>query len=269
MRVAVSKKRLKKVAPLNTRTPTPTRRLNRLVFVQVRAIKSGRVSAWSKAKRLRFVKPRHAASLCTARPGRETPCSASGPAPTPVVPAPRPVELRARAQLHGRAPSYRMFYVGCPSRRSARTPTTARRSSSRSRRTPTDVLPATTTVPARGSSPIPSTAGFGGRYWHEPEDDIEDGRFTPAQYRAAWEHIMTLAPRRSTPPATLILTGFSLLKKSRHQRLRPSGARCAGLGLRPDRHDEELRQRHQPSEGDLPLLRSRLRHRRDGRRHGL
>ena len=52
-------------------------------------------------------------------------------------------------------------------------------------------------------------------YWHEPEDDIEAGRYTAAQYRAAWEHLIALAPKRTTLRPTLILMGFSLFKKSR------------------------------------------------------
>ena len=45
---------------------------------------------------------------------------------------------------------------------------------------------------------IPTTRQVWWSYWHEPEDDIEDGRYTAAQYRAAWEHITALAPKRST-----------------------------------------------------------------------
>ena len=62
---------------------------------------------------------------------------------------------------------------------------------------------------------IPSTRTVWWSYWHEPEDDIEAGRYTAAQYRAAWEHLIALAPKRSTLRPTLILMGFSLFKKSR------------------------------------------------------
>ena len=30
-------------------------------------------------------------------------------------------------------------------------------------------------------------------YWHEPEDDIEAGAFSPALYRQAWQHVSALA----------------------------------------------------------------------------
>jgi hypothetical protein len=49
-------------------------------------------------------------------------------------------------------------------------------------------------------------------YWHEPEDDIEDGRFSAADYRAAWRRISGIAGRAGNPKLhpTLILMCFSL-----------------------------------------------------------
>ncbi len=49
-------------------------------------------------------------------------------------------------------------------------------------------------------------------YWHEPEDDAEAGRFTPAQYRAAWAHLDALAAKAAKPKlrSTLILMCWSL-----------------------------------------------------------
>lgn len=47
-------------------------------------------------------------------------------------------------------------------------------------------------------------------YWHEPEDDIERGSFTAAQYRAAWVHIAAIANASGKPlVATLVLMGWS------------------------------------------------------------
>ena len=47
-------------------------------------------------------------------------------------------------------------------------------------------------------------------YWHEPEDDIEKGHFTAAQYRAAWAHITAIARASGKPlRATLILMGYT------------------------------------------------------------
>ena len=49
-------------------------------------------------------------------------------------------------------------------------------------------------------------------YYHEPEDDIERGAFTAAQYRAAWQHVSAVADRagRSNLRSTLILMCYSL-----------------------------------------------------------
>jgi hypothetical protein len=49
-------------------------------------------------------------------------------------------------------------------------------------------------------------------YWHEPEDDIEAGKFTAADYRAAWVHLKQLADEAGNPNlhSTLILMCWSL-----------------------------------------------------------
>jgi hypothetical protein len=49
-------------------------------------------------------------------------------------------------------------------------------------------------------------------YWHEPEDDIRDGRFTAADYRAAFAHLDALADRASNPMlrTTQVLMGWTL-----------------------------------------------------------
>lgn len=49
-------------------------------------------------------------------------------------------------------------------------------------------------------------------YYHEPEDNIEDGHFTAADYREAWEHLTELADTVDNPrlSATLILMGWTL-----------------------------------------------------------
>jgi hypothetical protein len=53
-------------------------------------------------------------------------------------------------------------------------------------------------------------------YFHEPEDDIERGSFTAAQYRAAWTRIAKLADEAHNPQlrATLILMAWSVNKAS-------------------------------------------------------
>ncbi|WP_028644502.1 thrombospondin type 3 repeat-containing protein [Nocardioides sp. URHA0020] len=62
---------------------------------------------------------------------------------------------------------------------------------------------------------IPSTRTVWWSYFHEPEDDIERGAFTPAQYRAAWRHLIDLAPQRANLHPTLILMQWSLTRASR------------------------------------------------------
>jgi hypothetical protein len=47
-------------------------------------------------------------------------------------------------------------------------------------------------------------------YMHEPEDDLERGAFTAAEYRAAWAHIARIADASRKPlRATLILMGWT------------------------------------------------------------
>ncbi|MEO7352075.1 MAG: hypothetical protein ABIW17_09270, partial [Marmoricola sp.] len=57
---------------------------------------------------------------------------------------------------------------------------------------------------------IPNTRQVWWSYFHEPENDIEAGSFTAAQYRAAWEHLIALAPKQANLHPTLILMRYSL-----------------------------------------------------------
>ncbi len=57
---------------------------------------------------------------------------------------------------------------------------------------------------------IPSSRQVWWSYFHEPENDIEAGSYTFAQYRAAWEHLIALAPKRANLHPTLILMRYSL-----------------------------------------------------------
>ncbi|MGC4897040.1 hypothetical protein [Micromonospora sp. DT31] len=53
-------------------------------------------------------------------------------------------------------------------------------------------------------------------YFHEPEDDVERGAFTPAAYRTAWQRVAGLADRTGNPKLinTLILMCWTLDPKS-------------------------------------------------------
>ena len=48
-------------------------------------------------------------------------------------------------------------------------------------------------------------------YWHEPENDIEAGSFTAAEYKAAFEHLDQLAKKANNPRlrSTVILQSYS------------------------------------------------------------
>ena len=49
-------------------------------------------------------------------------------------------------------------------------------------------------------------------YFHEPEDDVERGQFTAAEFRAAWEHVAALAAREGNERlhATVVLMCYTL-----------------------------------------------------------
>jgi hypothetical protein len=53
-------------------------------------------------------------------------------------------------------------------------------------------------------------------YYHEPEDNIADGQFTLADYKAAWARVVTLADAARNPDlhSTLILMSWDLVKAS-------------------------------------------------------
>ena len=53
-------------------------------------------------------------------------------------------------------------------------------------------------------------------YFHEPENDVESGSFTPAQYKAAFAHVSDLAKQagRTDLKATQILMGYTANPKS-------------------------------------------------------
>ncbi len=221
VRLAVSKKRLKKARAVNTpyaRMTTRKLKRQKRYFVQVRAVKRGRVSAWSKSKRIRFVRPRHASvGVHHPIPSRGTLFGFwAGTDTRGANTSARQNFARVRSYM-GSPQVYRMFYSGLPQQ--------SFRGSNADygppvvvsfKAIPNEVLSGAYDNYLRSwFRSIPSHRKVWWSYWHEPEDDIEDGRFTAAQYRAAWEHILTLAPRRSTLRATMILMGFSLLKKTR------------------------------------------------------
>jgi len=65
-------------------------------------------------------------------------------------------------------------------------------------------------------SGLGSTAKIYWTYFHEPEDDIRDGAFTAAEYRAAFDHIIILQKKLNKPNLvpTLCLMSYSLTPES-------------------------------------------------------
>jgi len=53
-------------------------------------------------------------------------------------------------------------------------------------------------------------------YWHEPEDDIENGAFTASQFRKAFEHLAELSRSVDKPRlrSTLVLMSYTLAEQS-------------------------------------------------------
>jgi hypothetical protein len=49
-------------------------------------------------------------------------------------------------------------------------------------------------------------------YWHEPENNVQDGTFTPAEFKAAFTHLDRLADQADNPrlKSTVILMAYSL-----------------------------------------------------------
>jgi hypothetical protein len=63
---------------------------------------------------------------------------------------------------------------------------------------------------------IPSHLLVWWSFFHEPEDNIQAGDFTAAQYRAAWRHLLQIVPKRSTLRSTLILMRWDLQSRVLH-----------------------------------------------------
>jgi hypothetical protein len=71
-------------------------------------------------------------------------------------------------------------------------------------------------------------------YYHEPEDNIAEGQFTLAAYKAAWKHVVAIADAAHNPElhSTLILMSYDLNPES-HRDFRdyiPSGHVISTLG---------------------------------------
>lgn len=82
---------------------------------------------------------------------------------------------------------------------------------------PADILAGTydTQIKAYFNS-IPSTSDVWWAYWHEPEDDIENGSFTASDFRAAYRRLLSsVVPKKANLHPTMILMEFSLHRSNR------------------------------------------------------
>src|SRR5205814_9932238 len=69
-------------------------------------------------------------------------------------------------------------------------------------------------------------------YWHEPENNVEAGEFTAAQYRAAWAHIAKIASAVHNPnlhPTLILMTPTASSYKGRNWRDYYPGADVVGV----------------------------------------
>jgi len=216
MRVSASPKRMSGSRYTRTRqTSAFTMRLNRSKtwYVQVRAIKRGTKDLWSRKKAVRFVRPRtQTAPVYTppAKPpatlygfwgGKSSPTSSFGV---------RANYERVRGYL-GDPQVYRMFHPGLP-------PADFKTSDAAYgppvvvsfKASPAEIAAGKHDARIRAwFASIPTDLPVWWSYWHEPEDDIARGSFTAVQYRAAWAHLLTLAPKRDTLRSTMILMAWS------------------------------------------------------------
>lgn len=121
---------------------------------------------------------------------------------------------------YGRAPVLRVFYPGLPQDWPGRAGLANRDVVVSFKANPTLVLSGALDQRLSGwFAAAPTDHNVYWSYFHEPEDQIEDGTFTAEQYRAAWRHLADLADaaRAGRPDnlhATLVLMAWSLTPAS-------------------------------------------------------
>ena len=119
---------------------------------------------------------------------------------------------------YGRVPALRLFYTGLPaSWEHIRSQTGKRRVVVSFKADPVAVANGRfDSELRRWFATAPTDARTWWSFWHEPEDNIEGGNFTAAQYRSAWKHVADLADAAHNDQlrATLILMCWTLEKGS-------------------------------------------------------
>ena len=217
MRVSGAPARLRNATSITSRVAggTFTRKLvrNRSYYIQVRAVRKGTLGRWSRVARIKLVRRGSA-------PVHTTPTAPSPPGATLFgfwggndVGAGGARQNYDRVSGYLGSPDvYRMFYPGSPgtsflgSNADFGPPVVV---SFKFR--PQEVLAGQHDATMRAwFNSIPSTRQVWWSYFHEPENDIEAGAYSAAQYRAAWKHLTALAPERSNLHPTLTLMRYTL-----------------------------------------------------------
>jgi hypothetical protein len=115
--------------------------------------------------------------------------------------------------LFGGLDSARVFYSGLPQAWPGKLDTGGRPMIISFKAPPADVLTGAHDVRLRDwFGTAPNGQDIYWTYFHEPENDIQSGAFTAAQFRQAWQRIAALADEAGNPRlrATLILMGWSV-----------------------------------------------------------
>lgn len=217
MRVAGAPGRLHNARPITSRKArgTFTRKLvrNRSYYIQVRAVRKGTLGRWSRVARIKLVRRGSAPVHNTPRPPRKPGATRFGFWAGNDVGAGSARQNYNRVKGYLGAPDvYRMFYPGDPGTKFVGSnadfgpPVVVS-----FKLKPRDVTAGKWDARMRTwFNSIPNTRQVWWSYFHEPENDIEHGAFTAAQYRAAWRHLTALAPKRSNLHPTLTLMRYTL-----------------------------------------------------------
>jgi FlgD Ig-like domain len=158
-----------------------------------------------------------------AQPARLAPASASVPS-VPSVPlfgsSVTSSDLAQTTAQFGRMPIVRVYYPGLPASNAWDGGLAGANHSAvvvSFKTLPTDILSgADDAVLTHFFDTSPTGHPIYYSYYHEPEDNIADGQFTLADYKAAWARVVALADAARNPDlhSTLILMSWDLVKAS-------------------------------------------------------
>jgi FlgD Ig-like domain len=204
-------------APPKRPLPTPATNRRRLAARARFAAMAG-LAAASVLAGLLFVAGRD-----HAQPARLAPASASVPS-VPSVPlfgsSVTSSDLAQTTAQFGRMPIVRVYYPGLPASNAWDGGLAGANHSAvvvSFKTLPTDILSgADDATLTHFFDTAPTGHPIYYSYYHEPEDNIADGQFTLADYKAAWARVVALADAARNPDlhSTLILMSWDLVKAS-------------------------------------------------------